>query len=181
MASVPSLNNVQVDTNVFSSSSLSACEHVGNRAPVLGCDGLLNLLARKPLELLIAKCVALEVGLTGHDASLHEESALADLFDVLLGIGDGLLEVARVVADGCVSDDPCVHVNTSCLHKNALGGLELSVDGRNLVFLHVQRTWSRPSGPLISSSGNLQTPFLFLTSKYKVLSSSLFKLVCSPF
>jgi hypothetical protein len=117
----------KVDTNVFSSSSLSACEHVGNRAPVLGCDGLLNLLARKPLELLVAKCVGLEVGLTGHDTSLHEESALANLFDVLLSVGDGLLEVARVVANGCVSDDPCVHVDASCLHKNALGSLRLSV------------------------------------------------------
>lgn len=118
----------KVYTNVFHPvSSLSSCEHVGNRAPVLGRDSLLNLFARKPLELLVAICVGLEVGLTSHDASLHEESALADLFDLLLGVGDGLLEVARVVADGGVSDDPCVHVDTSCLHKNTLSSLKLSV------------------------------------------------------
>ena len=128
MAGVPSLNNVQGLYRCFHLiSSLSSCEHVGNRAPVLGCDGLLNLFARQPLELLVAICVGLEVGLTSHDASLHEESALTDLLNILLGVGDGLLEVARVVTDRCVSDDPCVHVDTSCLHKNTLGSLGLSV------------------------------------------------------
>ena len=92
---------------------------------------MLNLFAREPLKLLVAVCVGLEVGLTSHDASLHEESTLTDLFNVLLGVCDGLFEVARMMADGCVSDDPCVHVDTSCLHENALGSLELSVFGRD--------------------------------------------------
>lgn len=117
----------KVDTNVVFVSSLSSCEHIGDSAPVLGSDDLLNLFAREPLELLVAVCVGLEVGLTSHDASLHEEGALADLLDLLFVVGDGLLEVSRVVANGCVSNDPCVHVNTSCLYDDTLSSLELSV------------------------------------------------------
>lgn len=113
----------KVDTNVVPVSSLSSCEHVGNSAPVLGSDSLLNLFARKPLELLVAVCVGLDVGLTSHNASLHEEGTLADLLHLLFRVGDGLLEVSRVVANGCVSNDPCVHVDTSCLYNDTLGSL----------------------------------------------------------
>lgn len=103
--------------------ALPAGKHVGNRAPVFARDELLDLFTREPLELAVAKGVGLEIGLASHDTRLHEEDSLANLLATLLGVGDGILEVSGVVADGCISDNPSVHVDAARLHDDAFGSL----------------------------------------------------------
>lgn len=88
---------------------------------ILRFELLLQLVTRQPLEIRIAKGVALEVCLAGHDAALEEEGLLS-----LRGDGAVLAYygVDDDVGDGDPADDPGVHVDSGGLVEDSLCSLD---------------------------------------------------------
>lgn len=109
-------------------------KHVLNTAIILRQHKFLNLLLCEPLEVGDIKRISLEIGLTSHNATLHEECLLPR--DEFLGgwVGFGGLESVRVVADRVEADEPGVHVDTCRLGESALRCLvEVSIHSPNIV------------------------------------------------
>lgn len=86
-------------------------KHVLDATIIPRQDILLNLLLGQPFVIGEMLCVGPEIGLTGQNAALEEESLLA--CNKLLGdlVRLGRLECIGVVADWVETDEPGVHVD----------------------------------------------------------------------
>lgn len=107
----------------YQSNRLPVGKHVLDVAVVLREHVLRDLVLGQPLEVLEVLDVGGQIGLTGHDAALHEEGLLT----VRLGAGGlvdvGLAVFVDVVSGGVVADHPGVHVDTGGFGEGTLGGL----------------------------------------------------------
>lgn len=96
-------------------------QHVLNMAVVLGPHKLRDLVLGQPLEIRQVLRIGGQVGLTGHDARLHEKGLLA------LNLSSGRLVdtgLGDVVSCRVVADHPGVHVDAGRLAEGAFGSLD---------------------------------------------------------
>lgn len=110
--------------------SLPIGQHVLDGAVVLWDHIFLDLLLGQPPEVLETQRVDAQVGLSGHDAALHEEGLLAQQLDLGLLVDLGFPEIVDEVANGVVSDHPGVHVDTGGLGEGSLCGLDVKKAGQ---------------------------------------------------
>jgi hypothetical protein len=99
----------------------SISHHILHITPVLIRNMLLYLLLRQPLEIAQSKHIPLQIRLSSHDPSFHEERS-----------GSLLLEVSRfgmeawiddMVPDWDMSNDPGIHVDTRSLDEYSFRAL----------------------------------------------------------
>ena len=92
--------------------------YVLHALPIAVFNFLLQLVLRKPLEVLVPQLVLLEIDLAGHHTRLKEEGLRA-LLHQARGKLHGAGEVVLVVADGHVADEPGVDVGPAGLAEDA--------------------------------------------------------------
>ena len=91
--------------------------------PVSRVDSLSNFILGKPLEVVQAILVFRQVRLPAHDAGLHEEDLLAELFGAFFWVGDRFGVCDDLVANRHMPDDPGVHVRAGGVEYDAFGCL----------------------------------------------------------
>ena len=102
--------------------ALPFSQHISDVAPVIPQHELLDLILGHPLEVLKVLDISAQVGLSCHDAALHEEGLFTK--DCSAGlVGLWLSGVVDVVADGVVANHPGVHVDAGRLREGTLSGL----------------------------------------------------------
>ena len=102
---------------------LSTSQHVLDMTPVLLLDKFRNLVFSQPLEILETLGIPSQIGLSCHDATLHEKGFLAQTLVSVFLVDLGLSVVVDVVADGMVAYHPGVHVDSGGLCKRTFSSL----------------------------------------------------------
>ena len=107
-------------------------QHVFYSIPIPRMEDPLELFLVQPPKHLETKLVVLQIRLTGHYSSFHEEDFLPSCLRSLIFGKDRLAIVEDLMTDRHISYNPSVHIDTCCLYNYSLCSLVLNeqLDGR---------------------------------------------------